>query len=140
MLKSISHSFAVVIREISTGKLEDKIRIHVRVCNILFINRVRGLNRKLQSSKWPIREHEFSRPYNKMLVLHHSPVGFVNISGCHILIILSHPNVEKKLWSVRSNILFDLYSSLYFSYSFFIRCYQVFQRYFYFAKLRTTTK
>ena len=34
---SISHSFAALTREISSWPLEDKIHIHARACNILYI-------------------------------------------------------------------------------------------------------
>ena len=34
---SISHSFAALTREISSQTREDKIHIHKRACNILFI-------------------------------------------------------------------------------------------------------
>ena len=35
VFNSISHSFAVLTHEISSWTLEDKIRIHMRACNIL---------------------------------------------------------------------------------------------------------
>ena len=37
VVNSISHSFAVLTREISSWPREDKIHIHKRACNILFI-------------------------------------------------------------------------------------------------------
>ena len=37
VFNSISHSFAALTREISSWTLEDKIQIHKRACNILFI-------------------------------------------------------------------------------------------------------
>ena len=39
VVNSISHSFAALIREISSWPLEDKIHIHARACNILYIFR-----------------------------------------------------------------------------------------------------
>ena len=36
-LDKLSHSFAVLTREISTWPLEDKIHIHARTCNILYL-------------------------------------------------------------------------------------------------------
>ena len=39
VIKSTSHSFAALTREISTWTLQDKIRIHVRACNILYVPR-----------------------------------------------------------------------------------------------------
>ena len=38
VVNSISHSFAALTREISTWPLEDKIHIHARACNILYIS------------------------------------------------------------------------------------------------------
>ena len=37
VVNSISHSFAALTREISSWPLEDKIHIHARACNILYI-------------------------------------------------------------------------------------------------------
>ena len=37
VVSSISHSFAALTREISSWPLEDKIHIHARACNILYI-------------------------------------------------------------------------------------------------------
>ena len=37
VFNSISHSFAALTREISSWTLEDKIRIHARPCNILYV-------------------------------------------------------------------------------------------------------
>ena len=37
VVNSISHSFAALTREISTWPLEDKIHIHARACNILYL-------------------------------------------------------------------------------------------------------
>ena len=37
VVNSISHSFAALTREISSWPLEDKIDIHARACNILYI-------------------------------------------------------------------------------------------------------
>ena len=37
VVNSISHSFASLTREISSWPLEDKIHIHARACNILYI-------------------------------------------------------------------------------------------------------
>ena len=37
VFNSISHSFAALAREISSRTREDKIHIHARSCNILFI-------------------------------------------------------------------------------------------------------
>ena len=37
VVNSISHSFAALTLEISSGTREDRIHIHKRVCNILFI-------------------------------------------------------------------------------------------------------
>ena len=37
VLNSISHSFAALTREILSSILEDKIHIHGRTCNILYI-------------------------------------------------------------------------------------------------------
>ena len=37
VFNSISHSFAALTREISSRTREDKIHIHKRACNILFI-------------------------------------------------------------------------------------------------------
>ena len=39
VVNSISHSFAALTREISSWPLEDKIHIHARACNILYIFR-----------------------------------------------------------------------------------------------------
>ena len=38
VVNSISHSFAALTREISSWPLEDKIHIHARACNILYIS------------------------------------------------------------------------------------------------------
>ena len=38
VVNSISHSFAALTREISSWPLEDKIHIHARACNILYID------------------------------------------------------------------------------------------------------
>ena len=38
VVNSISHSFAALTREISSWSLEDKIHIHARACNILYIS------------------------------------------------------------------------------------------------------
>ena len=37
VVNSISHSFAALTREISSWPLEDKIHIHARACNILYL-------------------------------------------------------------------------------------------------------
>ena len=37
VVNSISHSFAALTREISSWPLEDKIHIHARACNILYV-------------------------------------------------------------------------------------------------------
>ena len=37
VFNSISHSFAALTREISSWPLEDKIHIHARACNILYV-------------------------------------------------------------------------------------------------------
>ena len=37
VVNSISHSFAALTREISGWPLEDKIHIHARACNILYV-------------------------------------------------------------------------------------------------------
>ena len=37
VLNSTSHSFAALTREILSSTLEDKIHIHARTCNILYI-------------------------------------------------------------------------------------------------------
>ena len=39
VVNSISHSFAALTRQISSWPLEDKIHIHARACNILYIPR-----------------------------------------------------------------------------------------------------
>ena len=41
VVNSISHSFAALTREISSWPLEDKIHIHARACNILYISYAR---------------------------------------------------------------------------------------------------
>ena len=38
VVNSISHSFAALTREVSSWPLEDKIHIHARACNILYIS------------------------------------------------------------------------------------------------------
>ena len=38
VVNSISHSFAALTREISSLPLEEKIHIHARACNILYIS------------------------------------------------------------------------------------------------------
>ena len=38
VVNSISHSFAALTREISSWPLEDKIHIHARACNILYLH------------------------------------------------------------------------------------------------------
>ena len=38
VVNSISHSFAALTREISSWPLEDKIHIHARACNILYVS------------------------------------------------------------------------------------------------------
>ena len=37
VVNSISHSFTALTREISSWPLEDKIHIHARACNILYL-------------------------------------------------------------------------------------------------------
>ena len=39
VVNSISHEWAQLTREISSWPLEDKIHIHARACNILYISR-----------------------------------------------------------------------------------------------------
>ena len=46
VVNSISHSFAALTREISSWPLEDKIHIHARACNILYISTVELLLKK----------------------------------------------------------------------------------------------
>ena len=38
VVNSISHSFAALTGEISSWPLEDKIHIHARACNILYLS------------------------------------------------------------------------------------------------------
>ena len=38
VVNSISHSFAALTRELSSWPLEDKIHIHARACNILYLS------------------------------------------------------------------------------------------------------
>ena len=38
VVNSISHSFAALTREIASWPLEDKIHIHARACNILYVS------------------------------------------------------------------------------------------------------
>ena len=41
VVNSISHSFAALTRKISSWPLEDKIHIHARACNILYVCRIK---------------------------------------------------------------------------------------------------
>ena len=43
VVNSISHSFASLTREMSSWPLEDKIHIHARACNILYISSIRKI-------------------------------------------------------------------------------------------------
>ena len=43
VVNSISHSFAALTREISSWPLEDKIHIHARACNILYLSACKSL-------------------------------------------------------------------------------------------------
>ena len=48
VFSSISHEWAQLTREISSWSLEDKIRIHARACNILFITHDSWANETLE--------------------------------------------------------------------------------------------
>ena len=43
VVNSISHSFAALTREISSWPLEDKIHIHARACNILYVMHINAV-------------------------------------------------------------------------------------------------
>ena len=51
VFNSISHSFAVLTPEISSSPLEDKIHIHARACNILYISNKGKRNNVLINSQ-----------------------------------------------------------------------------------------
>ena len=46
VVNSISRSFAALTREISSWPLEDKIHIHARACNILYVRNVRTRSKR----------------------------------------------------------------------------------------------
>ena len=55
---SISHSFAALTRAISSGTLEDKIHIHARACNILYISRRSLFAEKQQQQQQKIKQKQ----------------------------------------------------------------------------------
>ena len=63
VFNSISHSFAELSREISKVTFEDKIRIHARSCNILYL-----LYKHQWNTKWafPRKLHIFTREDNML--------------------------------------------------------------------------
>ena len=117
VVNSISHSFAALTREISSWPLEDKIHIHARACNILYlllISNFRGS--KNGGSMDPVHgEGPWTR--GPCFVLSHS-VLFNLHSVCTILTLANlnnfkyHTKIRLCSQANQNHLLRDLFSFL----------------------------
>ena len=64
VVNSISHSFAALTREISSWPLEDKIHIHARACNILYLSVIYVLPYFVSRS--PFFRSQLPRAWNRL--------------------------------------------------------------------------